>query len=268
MQVVGNGRVVLRDFGIGVGELVRRTRWGRFLWFVRWRGDDWRDLRRDFGRRRPGALVLWFVAVHEVSNTAVVDGVHVRPMWRQFFWFVRMGRGAWRDITSDVERWQAHTLVIALGLVVRRGGAGGNMNGVNGRDDVGATVVVEGVGIGIAGVDATASADIVSGVVSGVVEVLVWRCAGDLRGNGVYAVAFAIVVAGGGIDVAGDVGGVEAAADGNVGVADVEGVGSVADAVRLGAAGLSGVDVEREGALHLGALCVEIKNGGEVVGCT
>ena len=58
MQVVGNGRVVLRDFGIGGGELVRRTRWGRFLWFVRRRGDDRRDLLRDFERRCAGALVL------------------------------------------------------------------------------------------------------------------------------------------------------------------------------------------------------------------
>ena len=80
MQVVGNGRVVLHDFGVGGGELVHRTRWGWFLWFVRRRGDDRRDLRRDFERRHPGALVLWFVAVHEVSNTADVDGVRVRPM--------------------------------------------------------------------------------------------------------------------------------------------------------------------------------------------
>ena len=39
-------------------------------------------------RRVANALVLWFVAVHDVTDAAVVDGVHMRPVWGQFFWFV------------------------------------------------------------------------------------------------------------------------------------------------------------------------------------
>ena len=47
-----------------------------------------------------------------------------------------------------------------------------------------------------------------------------------------------------------------------IGVFLNEGVGGIEDA-----AGSSGAEVERKGALHLGALCVEIRNGGRVVEC-
>ena len=51
----------------------------------------------------------------------------------------------------------------------------------------------------------TAAAGVVGVVVGGVVEVLVWRCATDVRlgGDGVCAVALAIDVAGGGVSIAG-----------------------------------------------------------------
>jgi hypothetical protein len=118
-------------------------------------------LRTDFERRcagHAGALVLWFVAVHEVTNAAVVDSVRARPMWERFFWYVWVRCGARRDITTDIERRQAGALVLALGLVVRCGGAGGNMNG---RDDVGAAVVIEGVSVGVAGVVMTVAGAVV-----------------------------------------------------------------------------------------------------------
>ena len=89
---------------------------------------------------------------------------------------------------------------------------------------LGTAVVVEGVG-GVAGVVVTAVGGVVGDVVGGVVEGLVWRCASDVGGDGVYAGAVAIGVAGGGVGVAGDAGGVDVAADGDVGVANVEGAG-------------------------------------------
>ena len=51
----------------------------------------------------------------------------------------------------------------------------------------------------------TAAAGVVGVVVGGIVEVLVWQCATDVRlgGDGVCAVALAIDVAGGGVSVAG-----------------------------------------------------------------
>jgi len=60
-------------------------RWGRFFWFVRWRGDGRRDLRTDFEMRHAGALMLVFVVAcggADVSGwrdvgAAVVAGVGV-----------------------------------------------------------------------------------------------------------------------------------------------------------------------------------------------
>ena len=135
-----------------------------------------------------GALVLWFVAVHEVTNAAVVDGVRTRPMWGRFFWYVWMGCGARRDITTDVKRRQARALVLALGLVVRRGGAGGNMNG---RDDVGATVVVEGVSVGVAGVVMTVAGAVVGRCVE------VENAGGEGAGGNSVSDAAAIAAVGG-----------------------------------------------------------------------
>jgi len=62
-----------------------------------------------------------------------------------------------------VERRGAGVLVFGLGLVVKRGGAGGSANGRPGGD-VGAAVV-EGVGVGVAGVAMTAAAVVVGIVV-------------------------------------------------------------------------------------------------------
>ena len=46
-------------------------------------------------RQVANALVLWFVAVHNVTDAAVVVGVHVRPVWGRFFWFVRRRGDDW-----------------------------------------------------------------------------------------------------------------------------------------------------------------------------
>ena len=124
-------------------------------------------------------------------------------------------------------------LVPALGFVVSHSGAGRNMNGWGDGD---ATAVIKGVGIsvtgiGVAGLDNADRVDI--GIAS------------------VVAVSVIVVVVVERLETQGRWG-VSTVSDGDV-----------------RAAGSRGVKVAREGALHhIGALCVEIKNGGEVVGCT
>ena len=56
----------------------------------------------------------------------------------------------------------------------------------------------------------------------------------------------------------------EGGLDGGIAVDETRGRWGVSE---IGDAGSSGVEVERKGALcRVGALCVEIKNGGKVVG--
>lgn len=83
-------------------------------------------------------------------------------------------------------------LVLVLGLVVRRGGAGGK---VNGRGDVGAGAVVEGVSVDVAGIVMTAATGIVGVVVGGAVEVLAWRRASEGGGGGCMLLPLPVAVA-------------------------------------------------------------------------
>ena len=145
-----------------------------------------------------GALVFWFVAANDVADTAVVDGVRACPVWGQFFWFVRARSDKRRDLRTDFERRRAGVLVfvLGLGLIVSCTGADGC---VDGRCDVGTAVVVEGIGVGVAGVVVTAG----GGGVSGDAGV------GDEAGGVDIALAIVAII---GIDVVEGVGGVAGAA--------------------------------------------------------
>ena len=160
MQVVGNGRVVLHDFGVGGGELVHRTRWGWFLWFVRRRGDDRRDLHRDFERRRPGALVpaLEFVAANGVAGAAVVDGVRT---------FAVTVIGCYVEVETA-----GGVVVIAAAAGVSVGVAGASV-----ADDVGCVDVAADGDVGVTGVEGAAGVEGVEGA-----------CGGDNAG-GVFDIA-------------------------------------------------------------------------------
>ena len=171
-----------------VNGIRTRPMWGWIFWLVWRRGDDRRDLGMDFERWHAGhvgAPMLWFVAVYNVAGAAVVGGVRTRPVWGQFFWFVRRKENDWMDLHTDFERRRAGVLILVLrfGLVVS---CGGPDESVDGWGDVGTAVVVEGIGIGVAGI---------------------------------------VVTAGGG-GVPGDAGAVEVAAVSNIGAIDVEGAGS------------------------------------------
>jgi len=201
-------------------------------------------------------------------------------------------------LLTGFERRHAGTLVLVVVC-----GAGGRANE---RGDVGAAVT-EGVGVSVDGVVVTAvagvegaggvgnddagvgnaAAVVVSIVVGSIVEMLGWWSAGEVGGDGAYAVAVAGV---------GDVGvvGVERAGGGGGAGSIVggEGARSVDDAVAavcavtvrtrgrwgvsdVGGAGLGKVEVEVKGVLlvferkplHLvGAFRVAMKNGRKVVG--
>ncbi len=115
----------LHDFGSWRrSAFVRRTRWGRFFWFVRRRGDGRRDLRTDFERWRAGALVLELVVA-----CSGADGI------------------GWQDAGAGAVEGVAVTAAAAAAGVGGGVGVGGAGVDDAGGVDVAAVVVTEVVGI-------------------------------------------------------------------------------------------------------------------------
>src|SRR5260221_4470671 len=119
-EIVDDGQVV----SWGRSGFVCRTRWGRFFWFVRRRGDGRRDLRTDFERWRAGALVLELVVA-----CSGADGI------------------GWQDAGAGAVEGVAVTAAAAAAGVGGGVGVGGAGVDDAGGVDVAAVVVTEVVGI-------------------------------------------------------------------------------------------------------------------------
>ena len=101
--------------------------------------------------------MLWFVAANNVAGASVVNGIHTRPMWGQFFWFVWQRGNDQRDLCTNFKRQCVGMLILVLrlGLVVSCSGADGSRRSADGLGvgvdnangvDVAAVIVVAVVG--------------------------------------------------------------------------------------------------------------------------
>ena len=219
------------------------TRWGRFFWFVRWRGDDWRDLLTDFERRHAAGVLIIALTLDVTCG----------------------GAGGRANERGDVGAAGVAGVGVGVDGVVVTAVAGVEGAGGVGDDDAGvgnaAAVVVAAVGdVGVVGAGIAGDAGGVD--VAGICDVGV---EGVERAGG-----------GGG---AGGVVGVEGAR----GIDDAAAaVSAVAVRTRgwpgvhkVGSAGSSDVEVEgvllvfeRKAVRLVGAFQVTMKKGGKVVGRT
>ena len=208
-----------------VNGIRARRMWGRFFWLVRRRGNDWRDLRTNFERRCAGVDDANGVDVAAVVVVAVVgeDGVVIDGVSGVGLrdrgccccccgcWRCRMCR----DVGLRDRSWGRRGLRLSNGwgrFFINRQGAGH------------ASALV----LWFVAVYDVPSAAVVDGVRAFLVTV-VGRCVEVENAGGVVVIAAAVGVGVGvvGASVADAVGGVDVAADGNVGVAGVEGAAGV-----------------------------------------
>jgi len=246
----------------GRSGFVRWTYWGQFFWFVRWRGDDWRDLLTDIARGDAGVLVL----------TLMLDVTHGSA-------------GGHANERGDVSAAVIEGVSVGVDGVVVTAVAGVEGAGGVSNDDVGVgrTGIVHGIAFAVA-------VALAFGVGVGVDGASVAGDAGSVDVGIAVAVGIAALV----VIIAALVG-VDGVGSGDeaVGVVGVEGAYSIDDAVaaaaavcavavrtrgglgvhEVGSGGSSEVGVEgvllvfeRKMLRLVGAFRVMMKNGGKVVG--